>query len=126
MKRHLCSLRVPGDFAALIRGLHPDLKRKVRAALETVLAQPDCGKPLKAELAGLQSFRIGKLRLIYRLRSRRIELVAFGARERIYEETFRLISKQEGREGVEEAVALYATRRVPRTAAARGRRRRAL
>lgn len=122
MKRHRYSLRVPEDVAALIRNLHPELKRKARAALETVLAQPDSGEPLRAELTGLQSFRIGKFRLIYRLRSRRIDLVAFGARERIYEETFRLISKQGGRDGVEEAVARYRTRLLPKPAAARSRR----
>jgi hypothetical protein len=29
-------LKVPDDVAALIRGLHPDLKRKVRSALRDI------------------------------------------------------------------------------------------
>jgi len=33
-------LKIPDDIAALIRGLHPDLKQKVRAALGEILADP--------------------------------------------------------------------------------------
>lgn len=107
MRRGLHKLRVPEDLAALIRGLHPELKSKVRVALELILAEPDRGKPLTEELAGLRSFRIGKFRLIYRLHRRHVELLAFGARERIYEETYRLIARQEKNEGVEERRARY-------------------
>jgi mRNA interferase RelE/StbE len=93
MKRSLHKLRVPQDVAELVRGLHPQLKRKVRAALERILSHPHSGKPLKDELAGLWSFRVGKFRLIYRLSSRQVDLIAFGPRARIYEETYRLVRK---------------------------------
>lgn len=93
MVNPLYKLRVPPDVADLIRGLHPQIKRKLRAALEQILADPRSGKVLKDELAGLWSFRIGKFRLIYRMGSRRVDLVAFGPRERIYEETYRLIAR---------------------------------
>jgi len=85
--------RVPPALAALIRGLHPRIKRKLRGALEAIAADPGCGKPLKEELAGLWSLRVGKFRVIYRVRAaRRIDLIAFGSRERIYEETHRLVA----------------------------------
>lgn len=100
-------LRVANDVATLLAHLHPDLKRKVRAALEAILADPHTGKALKDELQGLRSFRIGKFRLIYRLRHRQIDLVAFGARERIYEETYQLISRPERSGGVEEPRRRY-------------------
>lgn len=88
-------LRVPGDTADLIRGLHPQLKRKVRAALEQIIANPHVGKALKDELEGLLSYRIGKFRVIYRVgKSRTIDVVALGPRARIYEETYRKIKRK--------------------------------
>ena len=84
-------LRIPDDVAALIRGMHPDLKRKIRGALGIIVAAPDSGKALKDQLSGLRSFRVGKLRVVYKVSRRTIQIVAVGPRSRIYEETFRLI-----------------------------------
>jgi len=93
-------LRVPAVLAALIRELHPQIKRKLRGALEAIAADPGCGKPLKEELAGLRSLRVGKFRVVYRVgAARRIDLIAFGPRERIYEETHRLIAAGRREEG---------------------------
>jgi mRNA-degrading endonuclease RelE of RelBE toxin-antitoxin system len=89
-------LRMHSEAAALIQGLHPDIKRKVRGALEEILAEPEAGKSLQRELAGLRSYRIGRLRLVYRVSARRvIEIVAIGPRSVIYEETLRLVRKRE-------------------------------
>ena len=92
-------LRMPAQVAKSIRGLHPQIKRKVRAALEVIIGDPRAGKALKADLAGLWSFRVGKLRIVYRLNERPaagrcVELNACGPRERIYEETYRLIRRE--------------------------------
>lgn len=88
-------LRVPKDVATLLRGLHPGIKRKVRAALDGILGDPEAGKPLKEELDGLRSYRVGRLRIIYRNSSREIvEIVAVGPRSVIYEETLRLLRKE--------------------------------
>jgi mRNA interferase RelE/StbE len=94
-------LRVPPGLAALIRGLHPEIKRKLRHALGAIVADPACGKALKAELTGLRSLRLGRFRVIYRMASARsIDLVAFGPRERVYEETHRIIlARREGSKG---------------------------
>jgi len=40
-------LKVPGEVASLIRGLHPDLKRRVRSALNAIVADPSVGKVLR-------------------------------------------------------------------------------
>ncbi|MEK7437757.1 MAG: type II toxin-antitoxin system RelE/ParE family toxin [Pseudomonadota bacterium] len=94
-RRVLYALRVPAHVADLIRGLHPQLKRKLRAAIETIAAAPRGGKALKDDLAGLWSFRVGKFRIVYRIAAGRcVELVACGPRERIYEETYRLIMRR--------------------------------
>lgn len=95
MPRPLYTLRVTPDLADLIRSLHPKLKRKLRAALEQIAAEPHLGKSLKDELEGLWSLRLGRFRVIYRIGAGRdIDLVAFGPRERIYEETHRLVARE--------------------------------
>ena len=79
----------------LIRGLHPGLKRKARAALNVIRDDPVAGKQLHDDLAGLYNFRVGKFRIIYRVAPRRlIELVAFGPRRTVYEETLRLVRRE--------------------------------
>ena len=89
-------LRIPHEVAALVRGLHPVLKRKVRAALQAILDDPYAGRALQSELEGLRSYRVGRFRIIYRLR-RDVELVAFGPRDSIYVETYRQLHEPHGR-----------------------------
>jgi len=90
------SLRVPDDIVSLIRGMHPNLKKRIRAAFSEILNDPLCGKALKEDLAGLRSFRIKRFRIIYKVSSKReIIIVALGPRKYIYEETFRIVQKQD-------------------------------
>lgn len=87
-------LKAPQEIAELIRNLHPDLKKKVRASLEFILSDPHSAKALKDELSGLWSFRVGGFRIIYRIADGRlIEIVAIGPRDCIYKETFLLLQK---------------------------------
>jgi mRNA interferase RelE/StbE len=91
-------LVVPKDIRELIRTMHPSLKKKVKASLKIILSELSSGKALMDELSGLRSFRISSFRIIYRIKEpRQIELVAVGPRERIYEETFRIIQKEGGK-----------------------------
>ena len=93
--RQIRKLRVPDEIVALIRSMHPDLKRKIRGSLQTILSEPHAGKGLRDELSGLRSFRVSRFRIIYRISKKQlIEVVTIGPRDRIYEETFRIISKQ--------------------------------
>lgn len=95
MKKPLYKLKVPDDIAELIRNMHPHLKKKVRASLQTILSDPYSGKALKDELAGLRSFRVGRFRVIYRISDQKlIEIATIGPRENIYEETFRLLKRK--------------------------------
>ena len=87
-------LRIPDEVANLLRGLHPGIKRKVRAALGDILDNPNSGKALREELEGLCSYRVGRWRIIYRGGSRNVvEIIAVGPRRVIYEETLRLLRK---------------------------------
>ena len=92
-------LRVPRHLTDLVRHAHPQLKRKIKASLGAILTDPDSGKPLKAELAGLRSFRVGRFRIVYKvlLARKGIQVVAIGPRSRIYEETFRRVKREEKR-----------------------------
>jgi mRNA interferase RelE/StbE len=88
-------LVVPKDVRELIRTMHPFLKKKVKASLKIILSEPYSGKALMDELSGLRSFRISSFRIIYRIKGpEQVELIAIGPRERIYEETFRIIQKR--------------------------------
>lgn len=89
-------LRVPDPVVEVIRGLHPEIKRKVRAGLETLLDEPRAGKALNDELEGLRSLRVGRLRVVYRTgEGRVIEILSVGPRRCIYEETLRLVRRRE-------------------------------
>ncbi len=91
-------LVTPDDIRELIRTMHPFLKTKIKPSLKIILSDPYSGKALVDELGGLRSFRVGSLRLIYRIKDpKQIELVAIGPRERIYEETFRIIQREGGK-----------------------------
>jgi mRNA interferase RelE/StbE len=84
------------ETAELVRALHPDIKRKIKAALQAILNDHQTGKRLRDELKGLQSFKAGKLRVIYKTAPDRgiIEIVAIGPRKTIYEETLRLLKRE--------------------------------
>ena len=94
MKQKTYKLRVPDSVADLIRGLHPHLKKKIKSSLKIILSNPEEGKPLRDELAGLKSFRVSRFRIVYRVRKNVVEIVAIGPRERIYEETFLLLKRE--------------------------------
>lgn len=88
-------LRITEDTVSLIRGLHPQLKKKIRAALQEITDNPHTGKALKDELKGLLSYRIKKTRIIYRLTGKKfIDILAIGPRKSIYEETYKLLKKK--------------------------------
>ena len=70
-----------------MRGIHPEIKSVMKAALKTIVENPHSGKILKDELKGLRSYRVIE-------RQKQLEIVAIGPRKYIYEETFRLIRKK--------------------------------
>jgi mRNA interferase RelE/StbE len=90
-------LRVPDDVAGLLRGLHPDLKRKLRSALDDIREDPTVGKLLREELEGLRSCRVARFRIVYRVAGTVIEIVAVGPRRSIYQETWRRVRRDPSR-----------------------------
>ena len=64
--------------------------------VDTLRDQPNIGKPLKPELEGLWSARVGRHRVIYRWSSRVLVVVLVGPRTTIYEEASRLRRRERG------------------------------
>jgi mRNA-degrading endonuclease RelE of RelBE toxin-antitoxin system len=92
-------LRVPDNIGILIQRMHPDLRKKIKGSLLTILSEPYCGTPSKNELDGLRSFRVSQFRIIYKMSGKQeIDIVAIGPREEIYKETYRIIAK--GKSGI--------------------------
>ena len=67
-------LVIPPHVEQIILHLAPNLKRKIRAALEAIREEPHLGKPLKDELRGLWSYRVSRYRIVYRIHHGRIEI----------------------------------------------------
>jgi mRNA interferase RelE/StbE len=95
MSQSAYRIKVPDTVGALLRGMHPQLKRKIKLSFKIIITDPNEGKALKDELSGLWSFRVGRFRIVYRVRKRVIEVVAVGPRDRIYEETLLLLRKED-------------------------------
>ena len=80
--------RYTPEAAERIRKLHPEIQKQIRAAADRLLQSPLEGHALQEELSGLQSYRVGRYRLIYRISDseRMIEILLVGPRRDIYQE----------------------------------------
>lgn len=82
--------------ADAVSRLPPDIKRAVRSAIRTLVADPAAGEPLHRELEGLWKYRVRRYRLVYRLDrpNKVLDILAVGQRRSIYEEVAELIRQQ--------------------------------
>ena len=89
-------LDVPPHIASIIRDLHPDLKRSVRAAIDEITANPECGAPLQGELKGYRKYRVRRYRIVYAIqrKKRRIRLLAIAHRQDVYEDAAARLKKR--------------------------------
>ena len=78
----------PLHVAEVIRALHPDLKRSIKAAVRNIATDPECGEPLMRKLDGLWTYRVRRFRIVYAInrKARVIRLIAVGHRQSIYED----------------------------------------
>jgi mRNA-degrading endonuclease RelE of RelBE toxin-antitoxin system len=81
-------LDMDAETRALISHMSPSPKRKIRESLRAIARDPAEGKPLQEELAGLRSYRVGALRIVYSVDSpkRAVHIIAIGPRRTIYSE----------------------------------------
>ena len=73
-----------GQARDAIRVLPPDVKRRIRAAVDELKADPARGEPLGGELSGLSRARVGRYRIVYRVGDNTVQIVAVGPRRTIY------------------------------------------
>ncbi|MGH6690478.1 MAG: type II toxin-antitoxin system RelE family toxin [Gammaproteobacteria bacterium] len=83
-------LRIPDEIGDRVRSLHPDLKRRIRATIDGLLSDPVQGKPLRGQLLGFNSVRVGRFRVVYRVVQDIVEILTIGPRRTVYEEAARL------------------------------------
>lgn len=89
-------IRMIDEASAFIRTLQPLLKKHIHAGLEELWVHLGSGKMLRDDLEGYRILLRGKLRIIYRMHTRKkIEVAAVGPRRIIYEENARLLAHQE-------------------------------
>ena len=81
------TIRYAASAAHSIRKLDPQIRSRVRRAMETLAEDPLRGKPLQLDLKGLRSWRTGDFRIVYRVIEDRIEILvlAVGHRRDVYE-----------------------------------------
>ncbi len=74
--------------------LDPSVRKLVRKAVESLAVEPERGKPLSHELAGLRSLRTSDYQIIYRAQGSELVVlvVAVGHRREVYKRLGELIS----------------------------------
>ena len=80
------TLPYTSSTARSIQKLDPQVRARVRRALERLRVDPLRGKPLQLTLRGLRSWRTGDFRIVYRVVQQRIEIIviAMGHRRDVY------------------------------------------
>ena len=63
---------------------NPDWKEKIKNNIVKVIEKPDIGKPLRYELHGEKSIRIGPYRMIYSVEKDTLFLLRFEHRKKVY------------------------------------------
>ena len=60
-------------------------KERIANVISEILENPDKFKPLRYELKGLRSARVGKWRVIYRVEGEEVIILSIGHRKNVYE-----------------------------------------
>jgi mRNA interferase RelE/StbE len=81
-------VRVAPAAEKALAALHPDVKRAIRSALDTIASKPESGLPLAGELSGLHRYKVRRFRIVYEIvaSERVIRVMAVGHRRDIYDE----------------------------------------
>ncbi len=93
MKKPALGILYTKEAKKNIEKLDPSVKKLIRKAVESLAVDPEKGKPLSYELAGLRSLRTSDYRVIYRIRGGEllIIVIALGHRREIYKKLRELL-----------------------------------
>jgi mRNA interferase RelE/StbE len=94
MKRPAFRILYTEEAKKNIEKLDPSVRKLIRKAIESLAVNPERGKPLSYELAGLRSLRTSDYRVIYRIKGGEllIIIVAVGHRRDIYNQLSALLN----------------------------------
>ena len=87
---------IPPDIRAYLAGLHPEHKRRIRAALRHIGEHPEAGKPLSLELEGLWTYHVKPYRIVFREERGMVVIRGIGPRREIYEVLTESIRRRAG------------------------------
>ena len=95
MKRSAYRILYTREAKKNVEKLDPSVKKLIQKAIESLAVDPEKGKPLSYELAGLRSLRTSDYQVIYRIRGGElwIIVVAVGHRREIYKKLSELLSR---------------------------------
>ncbi len=75
---------VTAEFEKEFQKLDKAIKQRVVAKIKELEGNPKIGKPLRYDLKGLWSLRIGKYRVIYTIRENEVYLITIKHRKKAY------------------------------------------
>lgn len=76
--------QISKDFDETLKKLDNNLREQVIKKMDKILRLPVSGKPLRHNLGGLRSERIGPFRLVYEIKGDLIIFHSFGHRKNVY------------------------------------------
>ena len=71
-------------FQKKLAGLDKTLKERLKRKVHELAAMPTRGKPLKLDLKGSRSIRVGPFRIVYELEGDTLKLLDFDHRKKVY------------------------------------------
>jgi mRNA-degrading endonuclease RelE of RelBE toxin-antitoxin system len=80
-------VRFTPEAARLVSNLHPEIKKLIRSAIETLRTNPYLGDELHEELSEFNSYKPGRYRILYKFDEDKnvIDVYYVGHRRDIYE-----------------------------------------
>ncbi len=74
------------EFTDNYKKLKDYMKERIDKAIDEIISNPECGKVLRYALKGLRSYRIGNMRIIYKIEDDNLYFITFGHRKKIYDD----------------------------------------
>jgi mRNA interferase RelE/StbE len=78
-------LEIPPKILKKLEKMDKQVKERIFVVLTEIMKNPEKYKPLRYELKGLRSARVGKWRKIYRIDGDKIIILSIAHRKNVYE-----------------------------------------
>jgi mRNA interferase RelE/StbE len=78
-------LEIPPKILKKLEKMEKPVKERIFIVLTDIMKNPEKYKPLRYELKGLRSARVGKWRIIYRIDGDKVIILSIAHRKKVYE-----------------------------------------